>query len=142
MSGKINNLAWTMNYGFRVGDVSNSIVRIGFMDSTTTVPTNGIYLSVTNATAAGTWFGVARSSTTESINQSSALTCDTNWHTFTVVSSGATNITYFIDGSLKATVTANVPSTGLRPVIQYLNTDGVATVMQIDWFDLLMTISR
>jgi hypothetical protein len=142
VSGTITNMVWDMGWGFNVADISQNIVRLGWLDNVNIVPVNGIYFSVTNTASAGTWFGITRNASTEAISQSSAVTCDAGWHEFRIKSDGIGNVTYYIDGALIATDSANLPTAGMRICLQVANTDGTSAATYLDWFDLRMDVIR
>ena len=143
VSGRIDNLGWTLEWGFYGNDTLNSVIRMGWSDGVTVgTPANTISFSVTNGVAAGTWYGVTRAASTEAVSQSSAQTHDAAYHVMKMICDGAGEVTWYVDDTLIATDNSNVPTEGMRIYFQMWNTDGAAKSSYLDWVKLTMVVDR
>lgn len=119
---------------------SATTARFGLMDSPTSdPPTNGIY--VEKLAADTSWFCVARSGGTQT--RSSAISAvDTNFHTVKIRRIDASTVGCQIDSGTEQTVTTNIPIAGLLLSLQIKNSDGAVKGIDLDYVDLLITVSR
>lgn len=114
-------------------------VRLGFTDdSSASTPNNGIYFE----TVSGNWTGTAISGGTSSSVTGSAV--DTNFHTFEIRNDGsANNITFWMDGNLVGSVAStNVPTVAVQPFFQIQSGNTSDKTLDIDAFQLTMTVLR
>lgn len=90
-------------------------VFLGFTDSrSAAAQTDGCYFRYTHSENSGNWTCVTESNTTETTTDS-GVAADTSYHAFEVkVNAAATSVTFYIDGSLVATHTTNIPSGAAR----------------------------
>jgi hypothetical protein len=98
-------------------------IRIGFGDDIT-APTDGVYFLYQDNVNSGKWECRTTSASTTTATDS-GITTDTNWHNYTIIiNSNASSVTFYIDGSLVATNTTNIPSVILNMGVG--NTNGVS----------------
>lgn len=93
----------------------------GFPNGFTGAPTNGAFFRYTHGTNSGKWQCVCIANSVETATDSgitlAAGTADANYHRYTVnINAAATSVTFYIDGTLVATVTTNVPKVTGREV--------------------------
>lgn len=125
------------------GNLSNGTdrytVRMGWSDSITADPVDGVYFRYSDNLSAGNWEGVTRSNSTESVLDTGSPV-DTLWHTFEI----KTRLNYaefYIDGVSKGTLTTNVPNgtarvTTIMPfnIIKSLGTTRRDWVLDAYWY--------
>jgi hypothetical protein len=115
---------------------SNTTFRMGFGDlPAADPPSNGIYLERTGADAS--WFLVTRSGGVES-RQTTAVAIGTVFVSARLRRVDASTIGLTIGTNAEATTTANIPSTGLEPMIGLKSASSTKTA-DIDFFDELIT---
>jgi hypothetical protein len=85
--------------------------RIGFGSaSLASDPANGIFLKFSNG---GNLILVSRSGAVESTVDSAVAMADGVYHTARVIVSGVSSIAFYVDGSLKGTITTNIPTVAM-----------------------------
>lgn len=118
--------------------------RMGFGDSWTADPVDGVFFRYTDSVNAGRWQGVARANNVESTLDLGTPAPDTGWHSYEFeVNAGATQVEFFIDGvSRGVLVSANIPTavgreTSLMPVNVIKSVGTTASTFQIDLYRYL-----
>lgn len=86
------------------------VTRVGFLDSPSGDGTDGIYFRYTHSVNSGRWQAVTRSGATETASDT-GVAQTIAYFTFEIeVNAAATSVAFFINGTLVATNTANIPS--------------------------------
>jgi hypothetical protein len=138
----LSSLAFRSVFIFRAESPTGSVtIRMGFADNAaSSPPSNGIYFETTT----GTWMGVTRSSGTSSTVTGSAI--DNLFHTFEIRSDGVNNgvnsVTFWADGTLVGTLTANIPTVALVPFFDIQSTNATTKSLDIDAFQFTMSVTR
>jgi len=133
---------WAMTWVVRVNDVTQHKVRFGLSDSYgNDPPPDGYFFEVVNTTAAGDWFAVTSAQGVRTAADT-GMRCDNSFHTFKVQSDGVGNIRFYVDGTLKATNTTNLPTAGIWPFFHNVNTEAVSKSMDVDYFSLYLAVAR
>ena len=109
--------AWTLDWWVYLENLSDATdtctVRVGFLDSTSGEPTDGIYFRYTHGTNSGKWQCVTRAAGTETATDSGSAPSATTWYRLTIeVNAGASSVTFRVAGSSVATNTTNIPTGG------------------------------
>jgi len=141
--GPVDLLEWRMHWGVRASQLTQTNIRIGFLNPTSgNPPADGIYFENISTTGAANWFGVSRAASTESTTDTSTL-LDTSFHDFEMRNDGSNNITFFIDGTqVGGALTTNIPTANMVIVLQVENTEAVAKDINIDYWTFWMAVSR
>jgi hypothetical protein len=109
-------------------------VRIGLMDTVNqTVPSNGVYVEIglnTTHTATGYNLGGGTTATTGDTATASG------WTRFKIVITNNTSVSFFMNGTLMTggTITNNIPSAAVAPVVKYQWVAGTAPAVDVDYF--------
>ena len=86
--------------------------NIGFLDAHITAPAHGCFFRYTHSVNGGKWQAVTRASNVETATDTLVTADNTLNHTFYVeVNAAGTSVSFFIDGTLVATHTTNIPLT-------------------------------
>lgn len=126
---------------------------LGFVDNnddatlnvlTGTITGNGVYFMYdpANTTSCGggtTWRAITRTagtSTATCVDTGVALTANT-YNKLRILDTGST-VKFYVDGVEKASISTNVPSAALRPVIINTSTDTTADNLMVDYYFLRM----
>lgn len=99
---------FVISFRVKVNIASLVTARFGVMNTSTTSPTDGVWFASDNAN----WRFLNRRNAGTNNATTTDIPVDTDWHTFTMVSDGGTTLYGLIDGVLKATHTAGVPTAG------------------------------
>lgn len=108
--------------------------RVGLNDGYSTA-TNGCYFTVDRTISASNWVAVtAKAGTLTSTDTGIAFT-GTTWRNMRIsINSAATSVTFYIDGSLVATNTTNIPIVALGPMSYTISVASAATkTTRLDW---------
>lgn len=148
----LGNFSYDFRFRLQLANLSDGtntyVSRVGMGTGTTQWTsvsefTDGCFFRYTHSVNSGKWQAVTRSGGVETATDTGS-TANTNYHTFYVkVNQAGTSVTFYIDGSLVATNTTNIPSTA---TILYTgwkidkSAGGVANTQNIDWHSL--TLSR
>lgn len=115
---------------------TDTAVRLGLANSVAGTPGNdGIFFE--KGAADTIWQCITRASSSQT-KTASAVTIDTNFHTFSIQRSGA-SIFFYIDYVLVATHTATIPTVFLAPMAQILNSANASKTLDVDYFELQLT---
>lgn len=101
---------------FRITTLSDGThtytLRLGFLDSVSGEPTDGVYFRYTHSANSGNWVGVARQNNTETLLNSSVAVTQGNWIQGTIICDGtAGSAAFYINGSsLGTALTTNIPT--------------------------------
>jgi len=88
--------------------------RLGFLDSISGEPTDGCYFRYTHGTNSGKWEAVTRAAGVETATDT-GIAASTNWVCFEIeVNAAGTSVVFYINGSVVATNTTNIPTGGNR----------------------------
>lgn len=117
-------------------------IGIGLMDDVTAAaPTNGVYFTHNRAVSATNWVVcTTKASTTTSTDTGIAisLSSSTYQNLRIEINQGATSVGFYINGSLVATHTTNIPNTvAIAPGLytnKTVSTNAVQTTLTTDWF--------
>jgi hypothetical protein len=113
---------WRSTGVFRIPTLSDGTntftVVIGFTDTFTSgAATDGAYFRYTHGTNSGKYECVTRSNSSETANDSGVTATAGVWHSYRIiVNAAATQVLFYIDGTLVATHTTNIPSGSSRVV--------------------------
>lgn len=114
-----------------------------YSHSATTEPEDGIYFVTSDNYGDTDWRCITRESTSTVTDTN--LARDTSWHTFRIrVNHDATAVQFYIDGTLRATHTTNIPTTNhIYPFAFKAKTPGFSgngsAYMYIDYFGCVLT---
>jgi hypothetical protein len=125
---------WIFRLNANDGDTA---MRVGFgNDSSGNPPASGIYME--KVLADTEWFAVTRTTSVQS--RSAALAAvDTGWHRLRIRRVDAGAIGFTLDGGTEVTLTTNIPTVALNPVIQIINGAAANKTLDIDFFSLRIT---
>lgn len=121
-------------------------VQVGLIDTTGTGDvTNGVYFEYAG-TAAGTinWSAKTASASTRTTTSTGVAAAATTWIKFAfVVNAGGTNVDYYVNNALTASITTNIPTTGLAPAYRLFTnaTNSTARSIDIDYFIFKKTLT-
>lgn len=111
-----------------------------FSNSTITDQTDGVYFTYTDNESSGNWVYNTASGSTRT-QTSSGIAASTSWVKLqAVINAAATSVTFYIDGSSVGTVTTNIPTASISPLIQMNGTSGTNYVY-IDYFDMYINLT-
>lgn len=121
--------------------------RVGFLDSNTGEPTDGVYARYTHSVNSGAWQLVARSNGTESVtNTSVTVVANTGYDIRCDVNATGTSVNCSINGAAQTAMTTNIPTGSTRALgagstlIKSLGT--TALTAQLDWFSMSLWTAR
>lgn len=111
--------------------------RVGLNDSYST-KVNGCYFTIDRALSTTNWVAVTvKASTVTSTDTGVAFTATTWRNMRIVINSAATSVAFYIDGSLVATNTTNIPIVGIGPMSYTISTASAVTkTTRLDWMYL------
>lgn len=111
---------------------ANTLVRIGASNPVqNNPPTNGIYFEKLDADT--NWFCVSRSGGVET-RVDSSVSINTSYHTFNFTRNSS-GVFFSIDNtSVCGTVTTNIPTTFIDPVVFILNSAAASKTIEVDYF--------
>lgn len=126
------------------------VARIGFIDSVTVESTDGVFFRYTDSVNGGKWQAVTRSNSVETATDTGITAQIPNWNLFyIVVNAAGTSAAFYIDGTLVATNTTNIPTgasrdTGYGISVQRSagTTSFTALYYDYQWADLVFTTPR
>lgn len=101
-------------------------------------PVNGIYFE--RKYNDSQWYAVCRNNNSQT-RATTGVTFSTNWIRFGIVRRDTNAVDFYINGTLVATVTTNIPasSTGLHPFVHVVPTSAVTRSYLVDRFDLVLS---
>ena len=110
------------------------VVRIGLNDSYSTT-VNGCYFTVDRTKSATNWYAItANASTLTSTDTGVAYTATTWTNLRIVIDSAAASAKFYINGSLVATNSTNLPTVGIGPMCYVVSVASAATkTVRLDW---------
>ena len=123
------------------GNLGNStttgIVAMGLARFVAADATDGVYF---RATDDGNWYAVTRNNSTETATDTGVAQDTTTWHRFTCRYTSS-SCTFYIDGTLKATHTTNIPTASLNYGAIVLKTAAVTGQIryQVDYLYAALT---
>lgn len=106
---------WTFDTIVRVPTLSDGtetfVAYIGFGDSATGNPTDGVLFRYTHSVNSGKWECVTRANNVETVSDSGvAVVAGTIVRLGITINAAATSVTFTIDGATVATITTNIPT--------------------------------
>jgi hypothetical protein len=114
---------------------ANAAFRIGYTNNINSIgdPPAGIYF---RATGLGNWFAVCRNANTETAVNTGVAQSTTFKQFKIAVNAAGTSVTFSIDGTVVATITTNIPTVPIFPVLQVEDSVGVSTrfTLDVDYF--------
>lgn len=113
----------------------------GFSDDLTSpTPNNCVMFRYRHSVNGGRWEAVCASGGTETATDT-GVTADTLFSIFDIrINQSGTSCTFYINGSLVATITTNIPSVTMTLKFGILKSAGTtARLLVSDWYDLLIT---
>lgn len=127
-------------YRFKLANLSDGTntytARCGFLDSNTAESTDAIYFRYTHSVNAGNWQAVTRRNNVETAVDTGIAASTTDWRVFDIiVNSDGTSVAFYIDQTLVATITTNIPgdaSRGFAAGIFFLRSVGTLTFNCVD----------
>lgn len=113
-------------------------VYLGFIDSATGDATDGVYWRYSHGINGGKWQCVTRSNSSESTADSGAAVVANTWYRLRIVVNAAgTSAAFYVDDSLVATITTNIPTAAGRETSWQARIEKSAGSnwrhMQVDW---------
>ena len=128
------NAGWSATWIFRLGQTATTSFRVGFASTTTaTAPTSGVWLRYDTASS-DTAFKVECINSSASTVGGTTYTVDTNWHKIKVASTTAGQVTFTFDNNAPQTITSNVPTAGLFPIMIMTTQAASAEFAEADFF--------
>lgn len=136
----------------QLGQISSSgqnmSPQIGIMDGfggqVNGNPSNGLYFQYIYSVSPN-WQCINSNAGTKSTT-TTTIAADTNWHHFVIdINAAASSVNYWIDNTIVATITADIPTVAISPAILVgMNGNGTAGTMNVDWFGYyqFLTTSR
>lgn len=124
-----------MYHRYATSATTDQTVLFGIADGGGATP-NGVYWKRTDTGTPGNWRCITRAAGVET-NTDSGVAGDTNYHDFEIFINAVGNITFYLDGTLEATHTTNIPTTTDLSLQHYI-TNAAAAAKQlnmdrIDW---------
>lgn len=120
------NCKFMISFRFQLGQTGNTILELGGIDDNDNL-TRFIY----DSSSGPEWVAESRLSGTSSTTTLSN-TADSKWHTFKI-SATSTSLNYFIDQSLAATHTSNLPSSMMKMYVKLTTLDNSSKTGTIDF---------
>lgn len=116
-------------------------VGIGFMSTPATAPTHAVFFTIDRTVSATNWVASCiKNTSTTSVDTGVAIsTSASSYQSFRIeINTAATSITFYINGSLVATITTNIPTTAgqnIFPGFYIKKITGTATsfTLNVDW---------
>ncbi len=117
------------------GNITNQMRRFGMAKSpTASSPANGIYFEYDTDNADTNWQAVARSSSVQTKVNTGVAAATGSFIRLEIKRNGS-SIDFLIDGTVKATISTNIPTTALDPFYQQIKRSGAGNpVSDIDFF--------
>ncbi len=128
--GGVHRLRWDC-FQTSLSDGTNTFtLRIGFIDSPSAEPTDGVYFRYTHSVNSGEWQAVTRAAGVETATDTNVAAILT-WAFFEIeVNAAGTSAAFYINGVLVATNTTNIPTganlTGIG--VSAIKTAGAANI--------------
>jgi hypothetical protein len=89
--------------------------RLGFLDSVSAEPTDGVYFRYTHSANAGNWVCVTRTNGAETVTNTNVPIAAGAYRVFEIeVNADGTQALFYIEGVLVGTHSANIPTTASR----------------------------
>jgi len=111
----------------------DALFWFGFSMDTNSIGTYMSYIGIDRSVNATNFIAVTRKAGTQTATDT-GVAFDTDWHTFEIiVNGGNTSHAFYIDGTLVATNTTNLPDASLAPTVGTSNVAGAANSFKIDW---------
>jgi hypothetical protein len=116
------------------------ILETGFFDNSgnNTAPTEGVFFRY-NRLVSTSWYAVNTNSSTETVTNTAVTVTAGVWTNFKfIINSADSSITFYINNSLVATHTTNIPSgtANIKPAFRCVKSAGTTSVaMTIDYFN-------
>jgi len=137
--GAVSSAVYTTEMlGFNLGNsTTTGIVAMGLARFVAGDATDGVYF---RATDDGNWYAVTRNNSTETATDTGVAQDATTWHRFTCRYTSS-SCTFYIDGTLKATHTTNIPTASLNYGAIVLKTAAVTGQIryQVDYLYAALT---
>lgn len=110
-----NSWTWHFDGMVRITTLSTAaqtyVYRIGFIDSATGEPVDGVYFRYTHGTNSGQWQLVCRSNNTETATNSTSAPAIATWYRLTIaVNPAGTSAEFFVNGTSIGTCASNLPT--------------------------------
>jgi hypothetical protein len=156
----LNNTTWNLTFGHgytitqtwraALKDLSDATdtftVEIGFGNAFSSSPTVGAFFRYTHSVNAGKWQAVTVVAGVETAADTTITAAVDGFHTFKIVAnSTATQVDFYIDGTLRNSITTNIPNgsggaetMGYNAVIRK-TAGSTAKGLYVDYFDLTAT---
>ncbi len=127
-----------MEFRFRLPTFVAGIgIRFGLLDTTTTVPANGLFIE--HVADSGTLVGTARAAGAQGSTASLHTIVSDTWIKARLRRVDASTIAFSVNGGTEATLTANIPTVALSPVFQFTNGTAVVRFYDLDYFKMNIT---
>lgn len=118
---------------------ANTVIRCGLMNSLTATPTAGQYFERLGADT--NWFAVTQHASSPT-RVDSLIAATTDWIRFDIVRTASTSVVFSINGSVVATITDTITSTGCFVGFQIVPTENVSKSMDLDFCKFYMPLTR
>lgn len=127
-------------YRFKLVNLSDGTntytARCGFLDSNTAESTDAIYFRYTHSVNGGIWEAVTRRNNSETAVDTGIAASTTDWRVFDIiVNADGTSVAFYIDQTLVATITTNIPGDAGRGFVAgmfFLRSAGTTTFNCVD----------
>ena len=119
---------------------ASTLARLGLMmNPTLNAPADGVYIE--KLAADTSWFGVTRASGTQ--NRTAALaSTSSGWVKFRIRRVNPTTVGFTVDGGAEVTATLTIPTAQLVPALYIVNSASSSKTLDVDYFDLALTVTR
>jgi hypothetical protein len=135
---------WRWETDVRLPTLSNGTdtytVRAGFFDAPNTDGTDGCFFKYSSGVNGGAWEGDCRNNSTVSTCNTTITVAAATWYRLTVVVTSSTSADFYVNGTLKCTVSTNIPNGAGRTtswnvdIVKSLGT--TARTMDIDYVEI------
>lgn len=99
-------------------------------------PTDGIYFKRADSASGGNWFAKTRSGGVET-STDTTVAAGTTHKRFDIIIETTTSVKFYIDGTLRATHTTNIPTAVLNLTGFIDNLEAAAKILSIDYVEML-----
>lgn len=97
----------------------------GIADTSSTIPVNAVAFHYTHSASAGNWEAITRSAGTSTVTDTGVVYATTIWRSWRIeINAAGTSCAFYLDGTLVATNTTNIPTVALGYVMAIVKIGG------------------
>jgi hypothetical protein len=109
---------WDVQFAAASDGTETYTARVGFIDSTSGEPTDGVFFRYTHSVNSAQWVCVTRAAGVETTTNTSVTLGVGTYRVFEIeVNAAGTEVKFYLDGTLVATHTANIPTSTARTAL-------------------------